>query len=293
MFDGIFPPVPTPFRKDKLAIDELKRNMNFWNTAPVAGIVALGSNGEGPLLSRKEKIELVTACRAVLSADKKLIAGAGSESVQETIELIKALAEAGADTALVVTPFYYKPAMTHEALLKYFSVVADQSPVPILIYNVPKYSGVAIEPRTVAELSKHPNIAGMKHSSDDLAQLAEFIHAAPDKFSVISGSAGVFFAALCLGASGGILAVSNLLPEKCYQIYRDVKDGKTEQARKLQFELLEISRVLTGRYGIGGLKYAMELMGLYGGPPRLPLLPPSLAQQAEIRQFMIQKELIK
>jgi len=272
--EGIFAPIATVF--DTLGDLDMARfaeNIGKFNKTKLSGLVVLGSNGEFALLTHREKLRLVEAAKEQISKDKLLIAGTGCESLRETIELTKECAYAGADGVLVVTPSYYKSDMTDEALKCYFNSVADESPVPLLLYNMPRNTGINIGPNLVDALAKHPNIAGIKDSSGNIAQIAEIIAKCPQDFAVFAGSGNFLLPTLALGGVGGTLAVANVVPDYCVAIYKLYRDGQMDKAKKLQLGLLELNAAVTTRYGIGGMKAAMEVVGFHGGSPRRPILP--------------------
>jgi len=269
--NGIILPVPTPFLNDEVAYDKLASNILKWNQTDISGYLVMGSNGESAYLTREEKLKIVEVTKKNLANDKILIAGTGSDSIKETINLTNEAAKLGADTALILTPSFYKGKMTHPAFNRYFNEVAEDSMIPILIYNVPKFTGVEIEARTVAELSRHPNIIGIKHSSENMGQLAEIINLTPSDFNVIVGTASVLFAGLCLGAVGGILALANIAPEMCIKLQNYINDNNIEEARELQLQLLSANKAVTAQFGVAGLKAAMDMLGYFGGQPRSPL----------------------
>jgi len=272
--EGIFAPIATVFdASGDLDMARFAENIGKFNKTKLSGLVVLGSNGEFALLTHREKLRLVEAAKEQISKDKLLIAGTGCESLRETIELTKECAYAGADGVLVVTPSYYKSDMTDEALKCYFNSVADESPVPLLLYNMPRNTGINIGPNLVDALAKHPNIVGIKDSSGNIAQIAEIIAKCPQDFAVFAGSGNFLLPTLALGGVGGTLAVANVVPDYCVAIYKLYKDGQMDKAKKLQLGLLELNAAVTTRYGIGGMKAAMELVGFHGGSPRRPILP--------------------
>ncbi len=270
---GVLPPVATPFTDDEVAPEILKRNLKKYNQTGLSGYLILGSNGEVGYLNEEEKRAVLEAAREAIPEDKIFMAGTGQESTRETIRLTNTAADAGADCALIVTPHYYKGQMTPERLKTHYKAVADATRIPILIYNVPQFTGINLPPSLVSELSLHPNIIGIKDSSGNIGQLAEIIRTVPEEFAVFVGSAPVFYPALCMGASGGILAVANVIPDDCVTIMTLFESGKHQEARALQFKITPLSRWVTSENGISGLKMAMEEMGYEGGLPRSPLTP--------------------
>ena len=281
------PPITTPFQDGKLALDKLKNNFQKWNKTGLSGYLVLGSNGESVYLNEKEKIKIVEISRTSIPRSKVMMVGTGMESTQETIRFTDQVAKTGADCALVVTPSYFKGSMKPQILYDHFVAVADSSKIGILVYNVPQFTGINLEPEWVAKLSEHPNIVGMKDSSGNIGQLSEIIHLSKRGFSVFVGSAPVFFPALCMGAVGGILAVANVAPQEYVQIQTLFDKGKMNEAKALQNQLTPLAKAVTTRYGIGGLKIAMDLAGYFGGNPRSPLRRPSKEIEKELKQLLL------
>ena len=271
---GVFPPVPTPFGEDGgIAYDRLAENLERWNRTDLSGYVVVGSTGECATLTEREKLQVWEVARKHITSDKRFIAGTGCESTRETIALTRQAASIGSDAALVVTPWYYKGAMKSRELVAHYTAVADVSSIPILLYTFPQCTGVVMEPAAVARLAEHPNIIGMKDSSEVMGLFAEYMRITPPSFQLFVGSALTFYMALCLGARGGILALANVAPQECVEIYRLFIDGKHEEAKQLQLRLMPVANAIGPRFGIAGVKAAMALRGYYGGPPRAPLLP--------------------
>ncbi len=286
MFTGIYAPIATPFAGDKIAYDKLQANLEKYNKSRLAGVVVLGSNGEFALLSHQEKVELVGFVRKHLAADKKVIAGTGCESTMETIQLTQEAAAAGADCALIVTPWYYKGNMTDAVLEAHFTEVADTSPIPVMLYNMPRNAGVNMSAGLVAKLAKHPNIVGVKDSSGDIVQIASIINNTPKDFSVFAGSGSFLYATVALGGVGGTLAVANILPDMCVDIYEAAAAGRHEEAKELQMKILAANAAVTTRWGIAGLKAALDMLGYYGGQTRKPLQPMAESQLPELRKVL-------
>lgn len=268
---GIMPPITTPFNGAKVAFDRLKENFRKWNRTRLSGYLVLGSNGEAVYLSEAERIKVIEVAREAIPKEKIMLVGTGLEATGETIRFTNEAARLGADLALIVTPSYFKGSMTPQVLYDHFVAVAEASRLPILVYNVPQFTGVNMEPSLVAKLSRHPNIVGCKDSSGNIDQLNRIIHQSEEGFGVFVGSAPVLFPALCVGAVGGILAVANPLPELCTRMVDLYVAGQLDKARELQNRLTPIARAVTATYGIGGLKAAMDMMGYFGGEPRPPL----------------------
>jgi 4-hydroxy-2-oxoglutarate aldolase len=270
---GVFPPIPTPFdAQGDVALGALADNLAWWNEYDLRGYVVLGSNGEGVMLAEDEKVRVWAAARQAIPASRLLLAGTGCQSTRETIALTRRAAEAGADAALVVTPHYYTGKMTADSLVRHYEVLADASPIPILIYNVPAFTGVNMSAAAVARAARHPNIMGIKDTSGNITQLADTVRQAGPDFQVLAGSASHFFPGLAVGAVGGILALANIAPARCLELYRLFQEGRWQEAAELQRWMLPVNHAVTAGLGIAGLKAAMDMLGHYGGPVRLPLL---------------------
>jgi 4-hydroxy-2-oxoglutarate aldolase len=285
-FEGVYPPVLTPFRGDEVALDRLAANLRQLDAHPLAGYVVLGSTGEFPLLSESEKERVIETARAETPRSKLLIAGTGGESTAAAIRLTKRAAGLGADAALVITPAYFKAMMKPPALVRHYRVLADASPVPVLLYNFPANTGINLEPDTVARLAEHPNIRGIKDSSGNVPQASELIRLTPKTFHVFVGSPIAFLPALVVGAAGGILAVANVAPAECCEVWRLARAGQWAEARDVAFRLGPLATGISGRYGIGGLKVALDLLGGYGGPTRAPLPVPDADGVEDIREIL-------
>jgi 4-hydroxy-2-oxoglutarate aldolase len=284
---GVMPPITTPFEHGKLASTKLKMNFQKWNQTGLSGYLVLGSNGEAVYLNEKEKIKVVEISRESIPTSKIMLVGTGMESTQETILFTNQMAKIGADCALVVTPSYFKGSMKPQILYDHFIAVAESSRIGILIYNVPQFTGINLDPEVVAKLSEHANILGIKDSSGNIGQLSEMINLSQKGFAVFVGSAPVLYPALCIGAVGGILAVANVVPQECVQIQNLFDKGKMNEARLLQSRLIHLAKAVTIKYGIGGLKMAMDLAGYFGGNPRLPLKKPGKEVEEELKRLLL------
>lgn len=288
---GIFPPVPTPFNESgEVALDKLASNLEKLAVTALTGFVILGSNGEYVYLDDAEKYAMFETARKAIPANRLFLAGTGAESTRATLRLTLAAAEAGADAVLVNTPSYYKPAMTHAALVKHYTTLAEASPIPVILYNMPAYTGLDLTTETILELAEHPNIIGLKESSANVVKIGEVAMAVSKRkqdFKVLAGSASFLQPALAVGASGGILASANVAPELCLKIY-EATTGRDAAATALQHCLLPLNASVTTRFGVAGLKYAMSQVKLYGGPVRPPLLPATTTAQSEIDKILVQ-----
>ena len=273
---GVYTPIATPFEGEdkRIAWDKLEKNLGFWLGSKLTGIVVMGSNGEFVALRESEKEEMIRFCCKQAAGKKKVIIGTGGNCIDETHSLNKMAADCGADAVLVVTPFYYKGGMRDDILERYFTEVADKSPLPVVLYNMPGNTGVNTSAALLAKLSKHPNIVGVKDTSGNIAQISETIATADPSFSVFAGNWSFLLPSLCMGAKGATLALGNVAPNECAELLELVEQGKLEDARALAFRLMPVNAAVTARFGIGGLKVAMEQVGLYGGEPRSPLRRP-------------------
>jgi 4-hydroxy-2-oxoglutarate aldolase len=281
--EGIFPPVTAPFAADgALALDRLRENIAKYNRTRLVGYVVNGSTGESVLLTWEEVERVWAAVREAASPEKVLIAGTGAESTAETIEHTNRAASLGYHAALVRTPSYFKPQMNERVMTEHFLRVADVAKIPVLVYSVPQFTGVAVEAPVMAKLAEHPNIIGIKESSGNVQRVAEIIAAVPPNFQTLVGSALTLVPSLAIGAAGAILALGCALPELCVELYEAARSGQVERARSLQEQLLTPSSILVARYGVAGLKYVLDRLGYYGGPPRRPLLPVDEAAKREI-----------
>lgn len=272
-FKGIFAALTTPFIEEKISTEKFKENIIKYNSYDLAGYVVLGSSGESVYLSDEESEKLVRTAKEAASQDKKIIVGTARESTKITIEFSNRMADLGIDAALIRTPSYFKSRMGKEALKKHYLTIADQSKVPVIIYNIPRNTGVSVDSELLIELSVHPNMAGIKDSSGDLAFLGEVIPRVEPHFNFLLGAGGIILSGFLLGAVGGILAMADAAPAQCAKLYNLFLEKKMEEAFKLQRDLIPLNKAVVHTLGIPALKYSLDLLGFYGGPPRLPLLP--------------------
>jgi len=285
---GILLPTTTPFDSSgRISATDIRSNIREWSARGVIGFVVLGSTGERVHLDEREYLDVIETSREVVPPSMSLIAGAGQQSTIGTIKEIKSAATAGADAVLVITPYFYRSAITQETLISYYTAVADSSPVPVLLYSMPPLTGIKIEPETVARLSEHPNIVGVKDSSNDVAGFSKTVTLCPRDFAVLTGNGTVLLDALRVGATGGILAVGCAVPEVCVEIFRAFKAGEDERAALLQSKLTPLATAVTTRFGIGGLKAALDLAGYRGGAVRAPLRTPDESARREIAALLV------
>jgi 4-hydroxy-2-oxoglutarate aldolase len=284
---GVFAPIPTPFDSDeRFDPRRLKAAMARWSASPIAGIVVLGSTGEAVLIDEDESDRVIAATREALASGRPLIAGTGRESTAATIRATKRAADLGADAVLVRTPGFFKPQMTADAFVRHYTAVAEASPVPVILYNFTAMTGVNLTPAAVSRLAAHPNIVGAKESGGDIAQIAELVSGTPAGFDVLAGSSTTFYAALTVGATGGVLALSCIMPDACVRLFELAKAGRHQEALALQRTLLPLAKLVGTTYGVPGLKAALQLVGVDAGVPRSPLLRVPDAAVAALREAL-------
>lgn len=281
---GIFPALTTCFdHNGEIYKTKVLHNIDKLNRVGLTGYTVCGSTAETPLLSSTERLQIMELVKSAAAPGKILIAGVGTESVHETVEMANRAAEIGYDVALVLTPFYYRTQMHRpETQALYFRAVADRSKLPILIYNIPQVTGYHVPPETLAELSQHPNIIGMKDSSGNMDKLRETVKLVKPDFQILCGAGGAFYEGFQIGASGAILAIANPLPYVCVTIWEAFRTRQDEAGKDWQERILPAAKLIAAKHGIPGLKYAMDLNGYYGGPPRLPFVVPSPEAKTEL-----------
>jgi len=288
MFKGIFTPIITPFKENEdIDFESLKFNLVKWSKTKLDGIVVLGSNGEFAYLNDTEKKSIVDFVKNNFTHDKKIIVGTYHESTNATIKFSNEVADLGADAVLVLPPNYYKGAMKEEVIYNHFIKIAEESKVPVMIYNMPGNTGINMSADLVARLSRHDNIVGIKDTSGNIVQLTQLICNSDKDFTAFAGNAGYLLPALAVGAKGATLALANCLPDECCELVECFNQGDLDKARHIQYNLLNINMLVTGKYGIPGLKAAMELMGFRGGYPRLPFKPANEQVKEEIRTELL------
>ena len=283
---GIFTPVVTPFVNDVPDLDALTYNLTQLRKTDIKGFFALGSNGEYKSLTSEEQL-LVLEVFAQEKGDKIVMVGTGCESTKETIEKSHVAAQMGFDYVSVLTPHYFAKQMDATTLVRYYERVAEKVSVPVLLYNAPQFAGgVQIPSKAVVELSKHPNIAGMKDSS--AAGPARFLSEVDpeEDFAILAGSMSSLYASLHMGATGGVISLANVVPEACVELYELFAQGQYEEAKDLSAGLIRLNQAISGTWGVAGVKAAMELVGLKGGRPREPLTPAPDEAIAQIRQAL-------
>ena len=286
-FEGVFIPVTTPFAGDDVAPVRLAENLQKWNATPLAGYVVLGSTGEFPMLNEAERDRLLVAAREAIPRDRRFLAGTGTHSTLNTIRQTKRAAALGADAALVITPHYFTKALAPAAAqVRHYLAVADASPIPIMLYNFPLNTGINLDAETVAKIAMHPNVCGIKDSSGNIPQAAQIIDQTPKTFYVLVGAASALLPSLAIGAAGGVLALGLIAAGEFCEVYALAKGGRWDEAREIARRMTVAERGIGGRYGIGGLKAALDLQGFFGGPCRAPLGTPDGDTIEDIKEVL-------
>jgi 4-hydroxy-2-oxoglutarate aldolase len=291
---GIYPPVPTFFdEREEMDLPTLREHITRLTAKGIRNFVPLGSNGEALHLEPEERRAVIATVREAAGPGAQLLAGAGATSTRSTITLTKLAAEAGADVALILPPHHYRSAMTPAALRAHYTAVADASPIPVMIYNMPGNSaGIDIDAETALALALHPNIVGIKDSSGNVTKLAEIVAGAPVDFAVLAGSAGFLLPALVVGARGAVSALANFAPRELLQLMDLYGRGEMEKARSLQARLIPPNTAVTSGFGVPGLKAALQFVAHYGGEPRRPLAPLGQAERVRLRAILAEADLL-
>ena len=283
---GLYPPMITPFKDDHVDVAGIRHNVDRWMKTGLRGILALGSNGESAFVDEDEAELIVATVREGVPRDRVLMAGTGRQSTRATIVATKRAAKAGADAVLVLTPFYFKSQMTHDALVAHYTAVADASPVPVLLYNFTAVTAMNMAPDTVAKMAEHPNVVGLKDSNGDVGQVAAVVARTPERFTLLVGSAATLYPAMTVGAKGGIVAVANVAPEICVRLYDLAAAGRHDEARALQRAMTPLAQAVTSGYGVAGLKAAMDMSGYVGGEVRGPLRPATAQAREHLAKLL-------
>jgi 4-hydroxy-2-oxoglutarate aldolase len=285
--EGVFVPVPTPFRGDEVATEQLAANLSRWNATALRGYVVLGSSGEFPMLSEWERDRVLAAAREAIPREKLFIAATGADSTLHTIRQTRRAAEMGAEAALVLTPHYFIKGFSQPAAqLRHYLAVAEASPIPLVLHNSPLNTGINLEADTVAKIAAHPNVGGIEESSGNIPQCAQIIDQTPKTFDVLVGSAAALLPALAIGSSGGVLALAAISAREWGQVYACARGGRWAEGKEIAARLMPVDRGIIGRYGIGGLKAALDLQGFYGGPCRAPLPTPDGDAIEDIKELL-------
>jgi len=280
---GVFAPLATPFDgQGNLLLEKLASNVEKLNKTRLRGYLALGTNGEFRGLSAPEQMKVLKTVVSAASPEKVIMAGTGAESAPVSVELCQQAAEIGAHYGSLITPFFFAKKMSDRALIDYFIQVAERSPIPILLYNNPGVTNITMSTTVIKEVSSHPKILGMKDSS--AGNLSAYLVNAQPGFCILAGSANFFFTGLIMGAVGGVLSLADVFPEPCCDLYELGVAGKLKEGRDLQLQILKLNQMVSGKFGVAGVKAAMDLVGFYGGPPRAPLLPVTTEEKKKLRE---------
>ncbi len=268
---GIAAPISTPFVNQEVSYDRLRSNMQRYRKTGLAGFFALGSNGESMFLTETEKLKVLEVVLQEKADHQIVMAGAGYESTRRTISFSKKVAEKGADFVSILTPSYFKKRLTDEAMIGYYTEVADAVPVPVIAYNAPGFTGMTLTPKVVEVISRHPNVIGMKDTSK--GNMSTYLSVAGNDFDILSGTVSTLFESMLLGAKGGVVSLANAFPDPCCELYEACKAVDLDKARRLHYMLIKLNKSVSGSFGVVGVKYAAEVAGYHGGEPRKPLLP--------------------
>jgi len=289
---GVFAPLATPFDgQGNLLLEKLASNVEKLNKTRLRGYLALGTNGEFRSLSALEQMKVLKTIVSAASPEKVIMAGTGAESTSVTIELCQQAAEIGAHYGSLITPFFFAKKMSDRALIDHFIQVAERSPIPVLLYNNPGVTNITMSTTVIKEVSSHPKILGMKDSS--AGNLSAYLVSAQPGFYVLAGSANFFFTGLIMGAVGGVLSLADVFPEPCCNLYELGAAGKLKEGRDLQLQILKLNQMVSGKFGVAGVKAAMDLVGFHGGPPRAPLLPLTTEEKKKLREDLIASGFMK
>ena len=291
---GTFLPVTTPFQPQTGDVDVVafRANLRHWLAYPISGVLIAGTNGEGALLDDRERALLVESAADLMPARAKLLAECGAESTRQTTRRVKIAADAGADVALVSPPAFFKGAVTPEALVRHYRAVADAAPIPIVVYQIPlRMSTVDLPTALVAELSRHPNIVGIKDSRGKIEVLGDLVAQSEQGFQVLIGNGALLYAALEVGAVGGVVAVGMLATAAAARIPAAFREGRKAEAARLQERIAPVHEQIVAEMGIPGVKAALDVLGLHGGAPRPPLSPAPPERVEAIRGILGTAEL--
>jgi len=279
---GIAAPISTPFVNGDVACDRLRSNVQKYSETALAGFFALGSNGESMFLTESEKLKVLEVVLQEKADHQIVMAGAGYESTRQTISFSNQVAEMGADFVSILTPSYFKKRLTDEAMIGYFTDVADAVAIPVIAYNAPGFTGMTLTPKVVDVISRHPNVIGMKDTSK--GNMSTYLSVAGNDFDILSGTVSTLFESMLLGAKGGVVSLANAFPAPCCELYEACKAVDLDKARRLHYMLIKLNKSVSGSFGVAGVKYAAEVAGYHGGDPRKPLLPITEEGRQSIRE---------
>lgn len=283
---GVFAPITTPFETaEEIDTKSLEENLARYEQTELAGYLALGSNGENRSLTEEEKLHVLQ--RVCCGSTKTVIAGIIYEAQKTALRFIDQAAEAGAHFVLVQSPGYFKKMITEPLLMRYFTAVADHSPLPVLLYNAPGFNGITLRYELLAELSEHSNIVGMKDSSPNGMERSTELER--DDFHVMAGSVSTLFPGMLRGSPGGTVSLANYLPDMAVELWNYGNSRDEERGRPLHERIVAMNKAISGSHGIAGVKAAMDLTGYSGGAPRLPLLPLNPGSVEQLKQTLLRE----
>ena len=288
---GIAAPISTPFDNGEIAYDRLRSNVQKYSETALAGFFALGSNGESMFLTESEKLKVLEVVLQEKADHQIVMAGAGYESTRQTISFSNQVAELGANFVSILTPSYFKRRLTDEAMIGYYTEVADVVPIPVIAYNAPGFTGMTLTPKVVEVISCHPNVIGLKDTSK--GNMSTYLSVAGNDFDILSGTVSTLFESMLLGAKGGVVSLANAFPAPCCELYEACKAVDIDKARRLHYMLIKLNKSVSGSFGVAGVKYAAEVAGYHGGDPRKPLLPITEEGRQSIRKAIEEAGLIK
>jgi 4-hydroxy-2-oxoglutarate aldolase len=268
---GISVPITTPFVNGEVAYDQLRSNMQKYSKTALAGFFALGSNGESMFLTEPEKLKVLEVVLQEKAAHQIVMAGSGYESTRQTISFSKQVAEMGADFVSILTPSYFKKRLTDDAMIGYYTDVADAVAIPVVAYNAPGFTGMTLTPQVIEVISRHSNVIGMKDTSK--GNMSSYLSVSGEDFDILSGTVSTLFESMLLGARGGVVSLANAFPAPCCDLYEACKAVDLDKARQLHYMLVKLNKSVSGSFGVAGVKYAAEVAGYHGGDPGKPLLP--------------------
>jgi 4-hydroxy-2-oxoglutarate aldolase len=292
MLSGVFAPVATPFQDDEVSYKQLAENIEKMNESGLKGYFVLGTNGEYKSLSVVERLEVLKTVASYRSKDKVFMAGTGMESTKETIEMTHRAVDTGAQMVSLLMPHFFAKRIDDDVLVRYITEVADNSPVPVLIYNNPSVAaGISVSPEVVSRVSNHQNIVGMKDSSK--GNYKGYLEAAGEGFYVLAGSAGFFLELLQAGGIGGVLSLANVFPDECARLYTLFTEKKTEEAADLSRRIVDLNKVVSGTSGVASVKAAMDLAGFHGGEPRRPISGITAQQREALKKALLERGFLR
>jgi len=292
MLSGVLTPMATPFRDDVILFDGIVKNVEKMNETGLKGYFVLGTNGEYKSLSVEERADVLKTVVKHRSSDKVIMAGTGMESTKETIEMTLKAADIGADLVSLLMPHFFAKKIDDDVLTSYIIDVADSSPIPVVLYNNPSVAaGILISTNVIKRVSSHPNVIGLKDSSK--GNFKSYIEASEEGFYVMAGSANFFLDVLMSGGTGGVLSLANVFPDTCVKLYNTFKNGRLDEAKKLNEELVSLNREVSGKYSVAGVKAAMDFAGFVGGVPRRPIKALAESEKESLKRVLIKKGFIK